>query len=205
MKEFPKFIVFEGSHGSGKTTQAHLLNEFLTSQGFNSLYSKEPFLDDLKSIIEKYSHIQNNTSAHLLLYLHAADRYAHVNFIKEKSKNGLMNISDRYLFSSLVYQRIQGISIPLIKKLNYFCIIPQITFIFNLPLSERKKRIEKNSRFRNSIFFTDENLSLENQFYDEIYEEYKSEWKNVYLISSIEDRNKIFNRIKNIFKIIIKI
>ncbi|MFX1258681.1 MAG: dTMP kinase [Promethearchaeota archaeon] len=128
-------MVFEGSHGSGKTTQAHLLI------GFNSLYSKEPFLDDLKPIIEKYSRIQNNISAYLLLYLHTADRYVHINFIKEKSKNGTVIISDRYFFSSLVYQRIQGIPIPLIKQLNHFCIIPQITFIFNLPLIERKKKI----------------------------------------------------------------
>lgn len=200
MKEFSKFIVFEGSHGSGKTTQAYLLNKLLAKQGFNSLYSKEPFLDDLKPIIEKYSHIQDNISAYLLLYLHAADRYTQVNFIQEKSKNGFIIISDRYLFSSLVYQRIQGVSVALIKKLDYFCIIPQITFILNIPLTERKIRIEKNSRYRDSIFFTDNSLALENQFYDEIYEEYKFKWKNVYLINSIGDKNKIFNKIKNIIK-----
>ena len=198
MKKISNFIVLEGSHGSGKTTQAHLLDNYLTTKGFNSIYSKDPFLDELIPIIEKFSHNENNISAYLLLFLHVADRYMHVNFIKEKIKNGAIVISDRYLLSSLVYQRIQGISISLIKKLNFFCVIPQITFIFNIPLNERKNRLKKNSRFRDSIFFTDDNLCLENQFYEEVYREYKLKWKNVYLINSIEDINKTFNRIKTI-------
>lgn len=203
MKKVSNFIVIEGSHGSGKTTQAHLLDDYLITKSFNSIYSKEPFLDDLKPIIENFSHNENNISAYLLLFLHATDRYMHVNFIKKKIKNGSIIISDRYLLSSFVYQRIQGISISLIKKLNFFCIIPQITFIFNIPLSERKKRLKKNSRFRDSIFFTDNNLRLETQFYDEIYREYKSKWNNVYLINSIEDVNKTFSRIKKIINNII--
>ena len=203
MKKISNFIVLEGSHGSGKTTQAHLLDNYLSTKGFNSIYSKEPFLAELIPIIEKFSHIENNISANLLLFLHAADRYMHVNFIKEKIKNGSIVISDRYLLSSLVYQRIQGISISLIEKLNFFCVIPQITFIFNIPLNERKNRVKKSSRFRDSIFFTDNNLSLESQFYDEIYREYKSKWNNVYLINSIEDINKTFSRIKKIINNII--
>ena len=124
MKEISNFIVFEGSHGSGKTTQAQLLNHFLTNDGIKSLYTKEPYLKCSKLIIGAFSHFNNIYTALIFLFIHSFDRFIHFNFIKKKAKNGIIMISDRFLFSSLVYQRIQCIPQKLIKITNFFCSPP---------------------------------------------------------------------------------
>ena len=37
-----KFITFEGGEGCGKSTQIKLLNDYLNSQGINSIQTREP-------------------------------------------------------------------------------------------------------------------------------------------------------------------
>ncbi len=43
MKKNVKFIVFEGPHGSGKTTQAKLLKKYLIERRVSVVYTKEPY------------------------------------------------------------------------------------------------------------------------------------------------------------------
>lgn len=192
-----KFIVFEGPHGSGKTTQAKLLKKHFDNKGVPIIRSKEPYLEDLKGVIEKYSLITDEVSSYMLLYLHAADRFAHVKFIKNRLKEGYNVISDRYLFSSIVYQHIQGIPIEFIKQVNSFCITPDIVFILDVPLYERLERLKKNKRLRNNIFFEENNIRTEEKLYQHIYENYKTIWKNTFLVDGKRDMDEISNEILN--------
>lgn len=53
-----KFIVFEGLDGSGQSTQANLLKDFLTKKGHQALLTKEPTLDSeagkkIRKILDK--------------------------------------------------------------------------------------------------------------------------------------------------------
>jgi len=183
-----RFIVFEGTHGSGKTTQAELFKNYLDDQGIAAIYTKEPYLDDLKKIIDKYSYIDNEISSYILLYLHAADRFAHIKYIKDKLENGINVIADRYLLSSCVYQQIQGIPLSLIEQTNFFCIEPDLTFIFDVPLSERRERLSKSGRLRNTIFLNDEAMRLEDKLYKKIHNRYEIIWRNIKLV---DGRNEI--------------
>lgn len=83
MKRDIRFIVFEGPLGTGKTTQAKLLKDYLDKHHIYSVYTKEPYLNDLKSL-DKYSFTDDEISSYMLLYLHAADRFAHVANIKKE-------------------------------------------------------------------------------------------------------------------------
>lgn len=195
MKKQSKFIVFEGPHGSGKTTQAKLLKNYFDNQNIPAIYTKEPYLKDLKKIIEKYSFVNDEVSSHILLYLHAADRFAHTHVVKDKLEEGYNVISDRYLISSCVYQQIQGIPLECIEKVNYFCVEPDITFILDIPLQERKRRLDKNNRLRNTFFFKEEILKVEETLCRNIYQKYKDKWKNLFLISGKGNIDEIFKEV----------
>ncbi len=190
-----RFIVFEGPHGSGKTTQAKLLKKYLDESGIAAIYTKEPYLHDLKRLIDEYSLIDTEISSHVLLYLHAADRFAHVQFIKEEIEKDSVIIADRYLLSSYVYQQIQGISLELIERTNFFCIEPDVTFIFDVPLFERKKRLHKGNRLRSTLFFKDENISLEEKLYHDVFDMYKQKWKKVLMIDGSREIEEIHKEV----------
>ncbi len=195
MKKDVKFIVFEGAHGSGKTTQAKLLKDFLDKLNISTIYTKEPYLEELKGIINKYLYINDEISSYLLLFLNAADRFIHVKNIIDKLKRGNIVIADRYLLSSCVYQQLQGIPLELIEQINFFCIEPDITFVFEVPLNERKKRLEKINRLRNTIFFKEGNLRLEGKLYKDIFERYKKKWENIFFLNGKKDINNTFEDI----------
>jgi len=137
----------------------------------------------------------------MLLYLHVADRIAHVKFIEEKLKRGYNVICDRYVISSLVYQQIQGIPLEFIEQINSFCIEPDITFILDIPLNERISRLMIINQLRNTIFFKEENLRLEQRLYQEMYNRYKNKWKNVFLIDGQRGINHVFKEITNLLDI----
>jgi dTMP kinase len=94
-----KLIVFEGGHGSGKTTLALSLSDYLIRQGKKVILTKEPFRQDIRSIIEKLSIDKRGLDKDLsILYLLAADRYLHTKYIQGELRNNDFIISDRYIF-----------------------------------------------------------------------------------------------------------
>lgn len=194
------FILFEGAHGSGKTTQAKLLKEYLEKNGMPANLTKEPYLDELKELINKYSFIDNEISSYLLLYLHSADRLVHNEYIKKNLNNGNTIISDRYLLSSCVYQQIQGMPLELIEKINFFCIEPDVTFILDVPLLERKKRLRKNNRLRKNLFFEEDALEVEGVLYEKIFNRYSNKWDKIYLIDGNEKIEIIHGKIRAILE-----
>lgn len=192
-----KFIVFEGPHGSGKTTQAKLLKEYLDKHNTSSFYTKAPYLEEIKEIIDKYSCRGDDIPSYLLLYLYAADRFAYIKYIKESIKNNNVMIADRYLLSGCVYQQIQGIPLELIEQINFFCIEPNITFVFDVSLYVRKKRLNKSGRLRSTLFFKEENLEYEEKLYKYLFVRYKNKGWNIHLINGVNDKYDIHKKIIN--------
>lgn len=99
-----KFIVIEGIDGSGKSTQANLLNDFLTGKNIQTFNTREPggtkIAEDIREILKKYK----ITDALIEFLLLSAARRDHVKMIKDKIDNGITVITDRFYFSSIVYQ-----------------------------------------------------------------------------------------------------
>jgi dTMP kinase len=158
------FIVFEGGHGSGKTTQAKLLAKYLKENQMKARYTKEPYGHDFIRLINKYS-AGDIYGSPVLMYLSAASRFIHVKDIKSWLAMGESVICDRYILSSFVYQQIQGISLDAIKKVNSFAIKPRVTFYVNVTLKERLERLHKLQKNKNGFFLKKEKLAEEQNLY----------------------------------------
>lgn len=103
------FIVFEGGEGSGKTTQVTLLSEWLTTQGYDILVTKQPGGDEsicknIRSLLLDPQHFEKFSSrAEFLLFM--ADKAQHVDYVLRPAlAEGKIIISDRYDASTFAYQ-----------------------------------------------------------------------------------------------------
>jgi len=101
------FIAFEGGEGGGKSTQAALLDDWLTGRGHATLLTREPGGTDigrqLRSIV--LGHQTGELSARTEALLYAADKAEHVDsLLLPALTDGKVVITDRYVDSALAYQ-----------------------------------------------------------------------------------------------------
>lgn len=101
------FIVFEGGDGVGKSTQARLLADWLTEQGYEVVLTFEPG-DTRAGAVMRQIVLDPATGdlaprAETLLY--AADKAHHVyEVVRPALERGAIVVSDRYVDSLLAYQ-----------------------------------------------------------------------------------------------------
>lgn len=134
------FAVFEGLDGSGTTTQLRLLAERFAGRSPPDS-GLPPFFDTfeptdgpvgrlIRSVLGGEISLEPATVAGLF----AADRHEHLygkNGIAGRCGQGGLVVSDRYLFSSLVYQGITcGEELP--RKLNSSFPLPELLLFFDL-------------------------------------------------------------------------
>lgn len=118
----PKFIVFEGIDGAGKTTQIELLRKALEEKGFPCQTTAEP--TDLPSGREIRAALAGKIEKTPLemAEMFAHDRELH-NIDPEIGVNSMLSdgftvISDRYYYSSLAYQG-AALGYETVAKLNF--------------------------------------------------------------------------------------
>jgi dTMP kinase len=152
-------ITFEGIEGSGKSTQANLLNEFLSGKGYKVTLTREPGWGHLgnliRTIILEERELVLAPMAELFLF--CADRAQHVkDFIAPRLKNGEIVICDRFYDSTVVYQGYgRKLDMRLVNKAakaSALDVAPAITFLLNLPVREGLARLKE----RGSITKMDE-------------------------------------------------
>ncbi len=138
-----KFITFEGSEGTGKSTQSRLLYQYLKSRGLKVIYLREPggtrVSEKIRKILLDARNDKMSAGCEMLLYM--ASRAQLVNeIIKPALSRGLSVICDRFLDSTLAYQGFGlGIDIGLIKYLGNFAtagIKPDLTIFLDLPVKK---------------------------------------------------------------------
>ncbi|NIP31757.1 MAG: dTMP kinase [Candidatus Dadabacteria bacterium] len=143
------FITFEGTEGSGKSTQARLLYEYLESIGKSVVLTREPGWGKLGSIIRELilddKQIKIDPFAELCLF--CADRAQHVReFIKPKLNEGFIVICDRYSDSTHIYQGYgRKLDINLVKEMadsSRLDLIPNLTFFLSIPVAEGLERLK---------------------------------------------------------------
>jgi len=108
-------IVFEGIDGSGKTTQAKILARRLNNQGLKASYSKEPTEGVIGRFIRQEVLANGQiTDPRAVVLLYAADRSTHLNSVV--FSDDVINIFDRFYYSSVAYQGALGVPIDYILK-----------------------------------------------------------------------------------------
>ena len=145
-----KFITFEGSEGSGKSTHAKLLKDYLKKEGFSVELIREPggtaISEKIRNIILDPENKFMTDICETLLYM-----AARVQIVKEVIKpaleKGKIVICDRFLDSTIVYQGYGGgINLDLIKKLGKLATLgikPDLTFLLDIETREGLKRAGK--------------------------------------------------------------
>ncbi len=144
-----KFIVIEGSDGTGKSTQLKLLVRFLRKKKYKVFVTDEPWKGGLRNLIKekfiaKNSKINDGIMDTLLF---TTDRRFHVlaEIIPQLKKNDFV-ICNRYYHSTLAYQRVQGADIKWLMEINRFSLKPDLTLIYDVPPSVSLHRIMKDNR-----------------------------------------------------------
>ena len=135
------FITFEGTEGSGKTTQIGRLVKELSEANYSVQSTREPggttVGDQIRSILLNPLNERLFPTSELLLY--AASRAQHVReVIVPALKNGKIVISDRFADASVAYQSYgRNLNLTLITQLNRIAtdgLVPDLTFLLDLPV-----------------------------------------------------------------------
>ena len=100
------WITLEGGDGSGKTTQANLLESWLTGAGHAVLRTREPGGSEVGHLIRDIVlHHRGDIAPRAEALLYAADRAHHVaTVVRPALQRGDVVLQDRYLDSSVAYQ-----------------------------------------------------------------------------------------------------
>lgn len=133
------FITLEGPEGSGKTTQARLLSDYLCACGCDVLLTREPGGTFIGDQIRAVLHDLKNTAMHphteILLY--SASRAQHVfQAIRPHLTRGGVVVSDRYYDSTLAYQGYgHGLDLDALRQITRFAtggLVPDLTLYLDI-------------------------------------------------------------------------
>jgi dTMP kinase len=134
------FITFEGTEGSGKSTQLHLLAAVLKEYRIPHIVTREPGGSRLSTQLRRWilNKLDYNLMPRTELLLFLADRAQHVGEVVEPAlKQGKVVLCDRYSDSTLAYQGGgRGFDMKLLRILNRAAseLNPDLTLLFDLPV-----------------------------------------------------------------------
>jgi dTMP kinase len=142
------FITLEGGDGSGKTTQASLLRDWLESGGRIVVRTREPGGTEVGVLIRDIVlHHRGEVSPRAEALLYAADRAHHIaTVVRPALARGEVVIQDRYLDSSVAYQgagRVLGRDE--IRDLSLWAtggLLPDLTVLLDLDPEAARARLD---------------------------------------------------------------
>lgn len=146
------FITFEGPEGAGKSTQVRMLLDRLNGRRQDSAFATRepggtPLAERLRELF-KYGCDGEKIDPRTEILLLEAGRVQHVErVIRPGLDAGKIVICDRFTDSTVAYQGAgRGLSAEEIDPLNDFAcagIVPDITFLLDLPVEEGLERAKK--------------------------------------------------------------
>ena len=136
-------IAVEGLDGSGKSTQAHLLVEWLRSMGapvHHTEWNSSPLVASSTKKAKKQKRLKPETF-HLIHAADFADRYERQ--IQPLIEVGGIVVCDRYKFTALARDGSRGIDSDRIEKCYSFAREPDLTLYFKVSPDVSLSRIDK--------------------------------------------------------------
>lgn len=186
-----KLIALEGPDGCGKSTQVKMLSEWLDSNGLEVETTKEPTDNPIGKVLRENLEDKINLSLEAEALLFAADRAQHISeTIQPQLEKGKIIVTGRYVYSSLVYQRVRGLSKEWIEQINKPAIKPDLSIFIDVPPETGLERV--NSSGNPDKF--EENLELQKKVrntYRDLAEE-----KNIPIIDGTLSKEKVQKKIR---------
>lgn len=152
------FVTFEGIDGSGKTTQAERLCEYVKEKGFECVLVREPGgTPEGERIREILLDERSDLNAEAELFLFLASRSILTErVIIPAIERGAFVISDRYADSSLAYQGYgRGLNLEFIELGNSIAtrsLRPDIVFYIDVPVEIALGRKGRSDRMEKEDF-----------------------------------------------------
>jgi dTMP kinase len=199
MAQLP-FITFEGSEGSGKSTQAQRLAARLQRSGVPHLVTREPggtpIGETIRELLQFASHNSSMTPETELLLFEASRSQLVREIIKPALERGVCVIADRFFDSTTVYQgAARRLDREMVERLNAFAVgdcIPDITFVLDIDAGNAKSRMQKPRR-------PDRMEQEPDEFYERVREAYRElverEPQRTVLINGTRNADEIENEI----------
>jgi len=199
MRQLP-FITFEGSEGSGKSTQVQRLAGRLQRLNCPVLVTREPggtpIGETIRDLLQFASHNSAMTPETELLLFEASRSQLVREIIKPALERGVCVIADRFFDSTTAYQgAARELNPDIVEQLNAFAVgdcIPDITFVLDVDASVARSRMHGPRR-------QDRMEQQSEEFYERVREAYRElarrESQRVVLINGARDANEIENEI----------
>lgn len=168
------FITFEGSEGSGKSTQVQRLAARLERCGVSYLVTREPggtpIGETIRELLQFASHNSGMTPETELLLFEASRSQLVREVIKPALERGMCVIADRFFDSTTVYQgAARKLDREMVERLNAFAAgdcIPNVTFVLDVDAATASSRMQKPRR-------PDRMEQEPEEFYERVREAYR--------------------------------
>jgi dTMP kinase len=134
-------IAVEGVDGSGKSTQVHLLHEWLKGMGCKVFFSPWNSSSLVKTATKrgKKEQLLTPTTFSLIHATDFADRYERQ--ILPRLQAGYIVLCDRYVYTAFARDGVRGCEAAWLRKLYDFAHGPELTLYFQVPLQVSLDRI----------------------------------------------------------------
>lgn len=138
-----RFITFEGGEGTGKSTQARRLADFLRAAGCDVVLTREPggtpFAEQVRGLILSEQTAPHGPIAEALLFFAARSDHV-VAFIRPALARGAWVVCDRFSDSTRVYQGVAGAmraeAIEALDRIVVGATQPDLTLILDMDPTE---------------------------------------------------------------------
>jgi len=191
------FITFEGSEGSGKSTQADRLAARLQRSNVPYTLTREPggtpIGESIRDLLQFAPHNANMTPATELLLFEASRSQLVREVIKPALERGMCVIADRFFDSTTVYQgAARKLDREMIERVNAFAVgdcVPDVTFVLDVDAATAQSRMQREPRK------ADRMEQQPAEFYERVREGYRElaahERERIVLIDGARDADEI--------------
>ena len=186
------FITIDGPDGVGKTTIANALVALINEKNSRkAIYTCEPTYSELGQRIRRILRTANSLEVAGLSELFVEDRRAHLEELSVWLETGNIVVCDRYKYSTIVYQQLQGESIDRLIEINSPFREPDYAFILNVKhVDTLISHISKRGLDRD-LFETTLTLKKAIELYNSMHKHYS----NVIYIDAEQKLNMILSAV----------